>query len=129
MTISTTRNLSQLAELMGNDYTEADAAKFAAHLIEQYGVADTDELGDNEWLEALAEWDSPTEVTYRIRGTHPDAQTMLATVTESEQGVFIEIDKPHQYPAGEFRCESMADWLNHHSRLGWVWVRLDGKAL
>ena len=63
MIVSTTRNLSKLAELMGNAYTEVDAKSFAAHLIEQHGVTNTDDVDDAKFFEALGEWEAPEFVT------------------------------------------------------------------
>jgi len=54
MTVSTTNNLSTLAELMGN-YTETEAADFAQYLLDS-GVTETDDLTDQRWGYLLEEW-------------------------------------------------------------------------
>ena len=113
---------------MGEGYTETDAASFAAHRLEEYAITDTDEMDSEQWVEAMANWEAPVVTSYRIRGTHPEAEALTGTVTETPEGVWVALDTPH---VGEFdfRTGSMADWLNHFGRLGWVWVRLDGKPL
>lgn len=57
MTVDATKiNLSQLAELMGHNYTEADAASFAEYLVIQ-GYQDTDDLEGWEWELKLERWE------------------------------------------------------------------------
>lgn len=55
MIVSTTNNLSTLAELMGNAYTETEAADFAQYLLES-GVTNTDDVTDQRWGYLLEEW-------------------------------------------------------------------------
>lgn len=57
MIVSLTRNLSNLAELMGQGYTEDDAADFAAYLLD-IGITDTDDLSNDEWTNHLWDWES-----------------------------------------------------------------------
>lgn len=57
MTISYNRNLSNLAELMGNDYDELSAASFATYLIEEREITDTDQVTDAEWADLLTAWE------------------------------------------------------------------------
>lgn len=63
MTISYNRNLSNLAELMGNDYTELDAANFAAYLIEERNITNTDQVTDAEWADLLTAWEVEMGIT------------------------------------------------------------------
>lgn len=58
MKLNTNTNLSILAEMMGDGYTESDARSFKAYLIDR-GVADTDDINDEQFLSALVEWENP----------------------------------------------------------------------
>lgn len=57
MKLNANTNLSTLAELMGNDYTESEARSFKTYLID-LSITDTDELTNQEWVDHLTAWDS-----------------------------------------------------------------------
>jgi hypothetical protein len=53
MTISSTMNLSELAERMGGEATEQNAKIMRDLLVEKFNGEDTRDIPESEWLEML----------------------------------------------------------------------------
>lgn len=100
MTVSTTANLSILAEMMGNDYTESNAADFAQYLLDS-NVTDTDDVTDQRWGYLLEEWSTSGNAELEQWSAYDwfDPSDRPAIAIRFTLGALVEIENAGHYEA------------------------------